>query len=145
AVIFGVLIVLSGLVSRGVTRAIEGLSKATRDVAAGRGMIPDTPQTAAIEIRQLYEDFRAMAEAISIRSRYLKDFAAALSHEFKTPLAWIAGAVEILEDHHATMSEADRRRFLANISADTARLTKLVSRLLDLARADMATPQAGDA
>lgn len=141
--IFGVLVVLSGLVSRGVARPIEALSAASRDVAAGQGSIPNTPATAAIEIRALYEDFRAMAEAIARRSRYLRDFAAAVSHEFKTPLAGIRGGVEILEDHHATMSEADRRRFLGNIAADTERLSQLVTRLLDLARADMASPEAG--
>jgi two-component system sensor histidine kinase ChvG len=141
--IFGILVVLSGLVSRGVARPIEALSAASRDVAAGQGAIPDTPATAAIEIRALYEDFRAMAEAIARRSRYLRDFAAAVSHEFKTPLAGIRGGVEILEDHHATMSEADRRRFLGNIAADTERLSQLVTRLLDLARADMASPEAG--
>lgn len=142
AIIFGVLLLLAGVVSRGVTRPIEALSQASREVADGRGGdIPDTPQTAAVEIRQLYEDFRGMAEAIATRSRYLKDFASALSHEFKTPLAGIAGAVEILEDHFETMSDEERRRFLANISADTARLSQLVRRLLDLARADMAVPE----
>ncbi len=141
-VIFGLLIVLGSLVSRGVTRPIELLSAASRDVSAGRGEVPETPQTAAVEIRQLFEDFREMAQTISVRSRYLRDFAAALSHEFKTPLAGIAGAVEILEDHYESMSEAERRKFLGNISADTARLSQLVRRLLDLARADMAAPEA---
>ncbi|MDO9222156.1 MAG: HAMP domain-containing sensor histidine kinase, partial [Caulobacter sp.] len=101
------------------------------------------PQTAAVEIRQLYEDFRAMAEAIARRSRYLRDFAAAVSHEFKTPLAGIGGAVELLQDHGESMSPEERSRFLANISADNARLAQLVTRLLDLARADMARPGAG--
>ena len=36
------------------------------------------------------------------------------------------------------MSEEERRRFLANASADADRLSQLLSRLLDLARADMA-------
>ena len=142
-IIFGVLIFLSGLISRGVTRPIEALSLASREVAAGQGDIPETPPKAAVEIRALYEDFRAMAGTIALRSRYLKDFAAAVSHEFKTPLAGIAGAIELLEDHHDTMSEADRRRFLSNISADTRRLSQLVGRLMDLAKADMATPEAG--
>jgi signal transduction histidine kinase len=105
--------------------------------------VPETPATAAVEIRQLYEDFRAMAEAIARRSRYLRDFAAAVSHEFKTPLAGIGGAVELLQDHGETMKPEDRARFLANISADNARLAQLVTRLLDLARADMARPGAG--
>jgi signal transduction histidine kinase len=141
-VIVGLLVALSGLVSRGVTRPIEALSVATRAVAAGRGAIPDTPPTAAIEIRALYEDFRAMADVIARRSRYLRDFAAAVSHEFKTPLAGIGGAVELLQDHYGTMSQDERSRFLANIAADNGRLSQLVARLLDLARADMARPEA---
>ncbi|CAN7215462.1 HAMP domain-containing sensor histidine kinase [Phenylobacterium sp. LjRoot225] len=143
--ILGMLIVLSGLVSRGVTRPIEALSAASRDVAAGTGSVPPTPRTGALEIRALYEDFRVMAERIDRRSGYLRDFAAAVSHEFKTPLAGISGAVELLQDHFDTMSGDERRRFLDNIAADSQRLSHLVTRLLDLARADLAAPEAGAA
>jgi signal transduction histidine kinase len=136
------LVFLSGLVSRGVTRPIVALSKASADVAAGVRSAPETPTTAAIEIQELYENFRAMGEAIARRSGYLKDFAAAVSHEFKTPLAGIGGAVELLQDHGETMNKTERARFLGNIAADTARLSQLVTRLLDLARADMARPEA---
>ena len=38
------------------------------------------------------------------------------------------------------MSASDRRRFLANADADAKRLALLVTRLLDLARADMTAP-----
>ncbi len=136
------LILLSGLMSRGIARPIERLSEATREVARGGGAVPDPPATAAVEIRALYEDFAVMAAAIERRSRYLRDFAHAVSHEFKTPLAGIAGAIELLEDHHATMSDDERRRFLANAGTDAERLAQLVTRLLELARADMAEPDA---
>ncbi|WP_404338206.1 sensor histidine kinase [Sphingomonas sp. MMS12-HWE2-04] len=139
--IFGILIVLAGLVSRGIARPIEALGRATRGVAAGTDAVPDTPSTAAVEIRELYENFRAMAGVIDRRSRYLRDFAASVSHEFKTPLTGIAGAIELLEDHGATMTPSERARFLANIKADAARLSQLVARLMDLARADMAQPE----
>ena len=142
AIIIGLLVVLAGLVSRGITRPIEALSAATRAVAAGGGSIPETPPTAAIEIRGLYEDFQRMADVIARRSRYLRDFAAAVSHEFKTPLAGIGGAVELLQDHYTTMTPEERGVFLANIATDSARLSHLVARLLDLARADMARPDA---
>lgn len=142
-VILGLLVVLSGLIARGVTLPIETLSAASRQVAGGGGEIPRTPRTAAVEIRDLYEDFRAMAERIERRSGYLRDFAAAVSHEFKTPLAGIRGAVELLQDHFETMSPAERRRFLDNIAGDSDRLSQLVTRLLDLARADMTMPEAG--
>lgn len=136
--IFLTLVVLTGLLSRGIARPIEALARATRGVAAGTGTVPETPVTAAIEIRGLFENFRAMAQAIDRRSRYLRDFAASVSHEFKTPLAGITGAIELFEDHGARMTEAERQRFLGNMKADADRLTHLVTRLLDLARADMA-------
>jgi len=137
ALIFATLVALSGLLSRGIVRPIEALGEATRAVAEGRGSVPAAPPTGAIEIQALYQDFGVMAEAIDRRSRYLRDFAHAVSHEFKTPLAGIGGAVELLQDH-PDMGAADHERFLANIGADAARLNQLVSRLLDLARADMA-------
>ncbi|HVQ07048.1 MAG TPA: HAMP domain-containing sensor histidine kinase [Allosphingosinicella sp.] len=136
--IFTMLLILAGLLSRGIARPIEALGKATQDVARGPVTIPDTPVTAAIEIRALYENFGLMAARIDRRSRYLRDFAAAVSHEFKTPIAGIRGALELLEDHDEAMSPDERRRFLANATADADRLSLLLERLLHLARADMA-------
>lgn len=136
--ILGFVIVLSGVLSRGIVRPIERLGVATRNLARGAHTdIPAMPEMAAVEIQALYTDFAAMAEAIERRSRYLRDFAHAVSHEFKTPLAGIRGAVELLQDHYATMSDAERRRFLGNAAVDAERLASLVTRLLELARADM--------
>lgn len=139
AAIFALLVLLSGVISRGITRPIERLGQATRAVASGRGSVPEVPATAAIEIQGLYADFAVMTAAIERRSRYLRDFAYAVSHEFKTPLAGIRGAIELLQDH-PDMAAGDRHRFLANADADADRLALLVTRLLELARADMATP-----
>jgi len=141
--IFLALLALTALLSRGIARPIEQLGRATRAVAGGEGTVPEPPATAAIEIRDLYRDFAAMAAAIDRRSRYLRDFAHAVSHEFKTPLAGIRGAIELLVDHAGTMTTGERGRFLANADADARRLSLLVSRLLDLARADMAAVEAG--
>jgi two-component system, OmpR family, sensor histidine kinase ChvG len=135
--IFLILLLLAGLLSRGISRPIEQLSEATRNVARGPVTIPEPPATAALEIRALYESFGAMAERIERRSRYLKDFAAAVSHEFKTPIAGIRGALELLGDHGAEMSKAERARFIANATADADRLSHLLERLLAQARADM--------
>jgi signal transduction histidine kinase len=144
ALILLTLLVLAGLLSRGIARPIEALSAATEDVARGPVTVPAPPPTAAIEIRALYLSFAAMAERIERRSRYLRDFAAAVSHELKTPISGIKGAIELLEEH-PEMEEAERRRFLANAGADADRLSHLLRRLLDLARADMAvTPEGAE-
>jgi signal transduction histidine kinase len=144
ALIFLTLLVLAGLLSRGIARPIEALSAATENVARGAVAIPEPPPTAAIEIRALYLSFAAMAERIERRSRYLRDFAAAVSHELKTPISGIKGALELLGEH-PEMKEAERRRFLANAGADADRLSHLLRRLLDLARADMAVSPEGAA
>jgi signal transduction histidine kinase len=137
--IFLTLLLLAGLLSRGISRPIEALSQATQNVARGPVAIPEPPVTAAVEIRALYENFGAMAERIERRSRYLRDFAAAVSHEFKTPIAGIRGALELIGDHGPSMSEEERQRFIANATADADRLSHLLQRLLAQARADMAT------
>ncbi|PZU47360.1 MAG: sensor histidine kinase [Sphingomonas sp.] len=143
ALIFAALVVLAGLLSRGIVRPIDQLAAATRSVAAGRWDMPSPPVTAVIEIRDLFANFAAMADAIARRSRYLRDFATAVSHEFKTPLSSIRGSVELLQDH-PDMTDAERGRFLTNIASDAGRLNHLVTRLIELARADMASNAAAE-
>jgi signal transduction histidine kinase len=140
-VIFLILILLTAIMARAIVRPIESLSRATRAMTAGHGPIPDRPGLGVVEIRDLYDDYQTMAEAIMRRSAYLRDFAASVSHEFKTPLTGIRGAIELLEDHGAEMSDEERQRFYNNMTADTGRLSQLVQRLMELAKADM---QIGD-
>ena len=137
-VIFAIIVGLATLLSRAITRPIEELSAATGRIAHGAAPAPAPPPMAAVEIRELFENFASMADKIERRSSYLRDFAAAMSHEFKTPLAGLRGAIELLQEHGGEMSERDRARFLTNAGADAARLSRLVGRLLELARADMA-------
>ena len=117
---------------------VERLSAATRALAQGRPASLRAPTLEVREIRFLNADFAVMAEAIARRSRYLRDFAASLSHEFKTPLAGIRGGIELLQDHGPGMTKAQRGKFLSNMAGDANRLSRLVSRLLELAQADMA-------
>lgn len=135
--IFTLLLVLTAVLARAIVRPVERLSRASRALAQGRHAAPRRPTLEVREIGSLYDDFAAMSAAIARRSRYLRDFAAALSHEFKTPLAGLSGGIELLQDHGATMAEAERQRFLGNMAADTGRLSRLVGRLMELAKADM--------
>ena len=135
--IFLLLIVLSAVLSRAIVRPIENLSRATRALSSGRHLSPVRPSLEVVEIRDLFSDFEVMAASIDKRSRYLRDFASSVSHEFKTPLAAISGAIELLQDHAEDMLPVDRERFLANMAADAERLSHLVRRLMELAQADL--------
>lgn len=140
-----ILLVVTGLaavLSRSIARPINTLKEATRSIASGQAGVPPAPATAASEIQELFVNFASMAETIDKRSSYIREFAAAVSHEFKTPLTAIHGAIELLRDHGAEMQPDERERFFNNLSSDADRLNRLVSRLLHLARADVLTPAA---
>ncbi|MCY1022626.1 sensor histidine kinase [Pyxidicoccus sp. MSG2] len=123
-----------------VGRPVRALVKQTRAIAVSdpSGFEPVARPVVA-ELAELSEALAGMATALRDRNQYIRSFAANVSHEFKTPLASIQGAVELLRDSADVMSPEQRARFLANVDADARRLTRLVQRLLELARADSMT------
>jgi signal transduction histidine kinase len=138
--IFLLLVVMTALLSRAIVRPIEALSRATRALAEGRQAEPPKPTLRVREIDGLIQDFGSMAAAIEQRAHYLRDFAAALAHEFKTPLAGLRGGIELMQDHASTMTGAEQARFLANMASDANRLNRLISRLMELAKAEVRVP-----
>lgn len=136
--------VVGFLFVRTLNRPIHQLIERTEAIARGdRGAIRPLDQHGTRELAQLTESFLAMAGKLSDRSDYLTTFAAHVSHELKAPLTSIRGAAELLADSVETMTHEERERFLSNIVADAGRLTLLVERLRDLARAD--NPNTGGA
>ena len=92
------------------------------------------------EVAELFAAITKMADTLDRRASYIRGFAANVSHEFKTPLTGAKGAIELLADHAATMSEPERAHFLGVVSGSVERLELLVRRLVDFARADMMRP-----
>ncbi|HSM41094.1 MAG TPA: HAMP domain-containing sensor histidine kinase [Afifellaceae bacterium] len=139
--IVGLSILLAFLTSSRIVRPINQLIERTHRLAAGdKSAMEPLERPGTREMTQLSQSFTRMASALQERSDYIRDFAAHVSHEFKTPLASIGGAVELLRDHGAEMSDTERDRFLDNIAQDTERLRRLVTRLLELARVDNLEP-----
>ncbi len=94
------------------------------------------------EVADLSDALTRMAAMLDQRARYIIAFAASVSHEFKTPLAGLRGAAELLEDNADTLPSEERARLLRILAGNTQRLDILVRRLLDMARADMIRPGA---
>ena len=63
--------------------------------------------------------------------KFRREFVADVSHEIKTPLTGILGAVDMLEDGGASDAQ---RPLLSMISKESKRLNTLVQQILDLAR-----------
>jgi signal transduction histidine kinase len=135
-----VVVVMSVFTSRTVSRPLEALVVQSERAARGeRGAVAPLERPITREMAQLSEALARMACTLEERAEYIRGFAARVSHEFKTPLTAIQGAVELLREHGDGMSEERRRRFLDNLAADAKRLERLVVRLLELARADVAS------
>ncbi len=131
----GVLIAVSFLSARAIVRPVRKLTAAAREVVRGGSRtMPIFGRLAPAEIDELRVALDRMTAELSSRTDYVRDFAADVTHELKTPLTSIGGAAELLRDGWQEMSDEQRTRFLANIGAATARSERLVSRLLELAR-----------
>lgn len=91
------------------------------------------------EISLLSDSFSNMAKALNNRTEYIRDFAMHLSHEFKTPITSIQGSAELLLDNLDQMENEKKQKFLSNIITDSNRIKQLITRLLELARADNIT------
>jgi len=125
-----------------VSRPIQAVAAQARSVAAGaRVPLPRTRRSAVREADELWAAIHIMAATLERRADYIGAFATEVSHEFKTPLAAIRGALELLQDHAEAMTPEERARFLDQACADVARLDRLVRRLLELARAEAPLPQ----
>jgi len=136
-----VVVAMSLFTSRAVVRPLAAVVEQTERAARGeRGAVVPLERPITREVASLSEAVAAMARSLEERADYIREFASHVSHEFKTPLTAIQGAVELLRTHDATMPPEKRARFLDNVAGDAERLEHLVRRLLELARADVLRP-----
>jgi two-component system sensor histidine kinase ChvG len=138
----GVLALLSALVSLSFSAAIAAplrrLTRAAREIAANpaaHGGKLNTPDFAPAEVAVLADVLQTMTERLTARARYVTEFASNASHELKSPITAIRGAAELLGQHD-DMPPAQRARFVQNIAEDAERMERLVTRMLELARAE---------
>jgi len=115
-------------------------------VLRGRGLQPDEPLREHLQAlcdqlglalqraRSLREERHArdLAQSQSVRNALL----AAISHDYRTPLATIMGAASSLEAQGARMDAAQRERLARTIVEEATRLARMTDNTLQLARLD---------
>ena len=130
---------LAVLAGRVLSGSLRSLLVASHRMAAGDldaiGDLTRARDSRVAETRDLAGAMGIMAMRLQARLRYIGEFASHVSHEFKTPVSSLRGAVELLLDDDE-MPAAVRDRFLRNALDDLDRLTRMVTGLLQLARAE---------
>lgn len=125
AVLIGISILLSNLLTHSIVKPIEELAQHL-----------DAPGTSAYrELTPFVTTIQKQHEDIIKAARMRQDFTANVSHELKTPLTSISGYSELIENGMAT--EEDAKRFAAEIHKNARRLLTLINDILRLSELDV--------
>ena len=128
--LLGLGLLVGALLSWWLSASLRRLTRYAGAVSAGQRAT--LPQLHGGELAQLAEAVEKMRTELEGKA-YVERYVHTLTHELKSPLAAIRGAAELLEGE---MPAEQRRRFVANIASEGARLEQLIERLLNLAQVE---------
>jgi two-component system, OmpR family, sensor histidine kinase KdpD len=114
-------------VLRGPLRAHGGLREHAQALCDQMGLALQRAESARTE-----HHARSLADAQGVRNALL----AAISHDYRTPLATILGAATSLDEQAERLDGAQRRRLARSIADEATRLARLTDNTLQLARLD---------
>ncbi len=122
---------LTQILARGMTSPLREMTEAARAMANG-DYSRRVRSTSRDEVGQLAEAFNTMADDLEHLDTFRRELVANVSHELRTPVTALQAQLENMVDG---VSEPDPAT-LAVALAQTERLSRLVSSLLDLSRVE---------
>ena len=125
---------------RRLTRQVSALDSGGIEAVQAYAALPAV-RAGRDEVSQLQQAFHRMAQrlaeqwqTLAQQDRLRREFIANVSHDLRTPLTSLHGYLETLSVKAATLSEADRRRYLEIALAQSRKVGKLAQELFELAR-----------
>lgn len=119
-----VLLVVVFILSEMIARPIQRLTMYARAVRDGRRV--SAPPRSSSETGELAAAFEEMRDALEGK-QYVENYVQTLTHEIKSPVSGIQGAVELLKED---MTAERRAQFINNIRSDTERIKVLIEKML---------------
>jgi two-component system OmpR family sensor kinase len=117
--------------ARRLTRPLRAARDAANQMAEGSRTVRVEPE-GPVEIADIAESLNRLNSALVTSEGRQREFLLSVSHELRTPLTAVKGYAEALSD--GVVSGDDVPRTGGIVAAEAARLDRLVSDLLDLAR-----------
>jgi signal transduction histidine kinase len=117
------------LMSRGMTSPLRSMERAAASMAAGN-VAERIDTSSSDEVGRLAVAFNQMAEELAEVDQQRRELVANVSHELRTPISALRATLENVVDGVVAPDPALLRTMLAQ----TERLQRLVSQLLDLSR-----------
>lgn len=125
-------IVLTLLVNRLLLSPLVSFSDAIKKVATGDFSVRVKTDYSFPELGQLAGHFNKMVQELGSIESLRNDFAANISHEFRTPLAAIEGYTTLLQDH--SLTEKERNEYIHIIIDSVRQLSSLSGNILAMSR-----------
>jgi signal transduction histidine kinase len=122
---------VAAFVGKKITKPILELQKAALDITNGNFDI-DVDVNTEDEIEELSNSIKNMAATLGKKDTLQRNFAANVSHDFKTPLSIIRNCSEAIYDD--IISENDKKNYLKEIIQEVDRLNHLVMDILQLSK-----------
>jgi two-component system sensor histidine kinase BaeS len=117
--------------ARRLTRPLRAARDAANQMAAGSRDVTLRPE-GPVEIADIAEALNRLNAALVVSEGRQREFLLSVSHELRTPLTAVKGYAEALADGVIEGDEVPRTG--TTVAAEAARLDRLVTDLLDLAR-----------
>jgi two-component system, OmpR family, sensor histidine kinase BaeS len=130
----GLSLVLAVLLARHLSRPLERIGRASREIARGDYQAR-VPRQGPEEIISLADSFNQMAESLEEQERLRREFIINAAHELRTPLTNLQGYLEALRDG---VIRPDPEIF-ASLHEEADRLVRLSHSLDSLAEGDSRT------
>jgi two-component system, OmpR family, sensor kinase len=132
-------LMLAVIVSIVAKTALRPIGRMARD-AAGIQEAQDLSRRVAVprtgdEVADLGETFNGMLGRLETVFEAQRRFIADASHELRTPLTAIRGNADLLRQHGERMQDDERAEVLDDMATEAERMSRLISDLLALARA----------
>ncbi|MDD7985530.1 two-component system sensor histidine kinase CreC [Lentisphaera marina] len=121
------LILLCFYFTRRIVRPIEALTEFADEI--GMGQRPNLPATPYGEIKILANTMQEMLKKLD-GTAYVESYMQTLSHELKSPLAAMHGALELLDE----ASPEQAAKLCSNLRKETTRMNKMIENILFLSR-----------
>ncbi len=133
AVSLGLVLAVSLLITRSVTRPLSALKERTSRIARGE-FEGDVKVSSPPEIAELASAFDLVCDRLKDLDQMKADFFSTMSHELRTPLTSIKEGIGLLLEGVGGSVTEKQKRLLTILAEEGERLIRLVNSLLDLSK-----------
>ncbi|MBR3962977.1 MAG: HAMP domain-containing histidine kinase [Oscillospiraceae bacterium] len=118
-------------VTNSMTKPLREMAAAAKSFSTGDFTVR-VPAEGEDEIAQLARSFNHMADSMADLESVRRSFIANVSHELKTPMMTIGGFIDGILD--GTVPKEKHKQYLAIVSEEVKRLSRMVKSMLSIAR-----------